>query len=246
MKIIVLLLSLLYSVNVFALDLTVSWDSNQAGALPESYECLYRVDAAPTISCGVVQTQAPQPAQYQSVITVTDPVVTTTYNVQVRACHAVEGCSAYSNVVSESFTVGPPDVPGGVQLVVGAAPTLIIDNSDDEAIGVGSWQTSTTVGWYGPDSVYSDQPGDSYTYTSTLTGSRIVSLWWTAHVNRSTLVQVQIYDGPTLLDTLTVNQQVNGGQWNSLPQYNFTVAAIVVITVPASGGQANADAVRIQ
>ena len=52
----------------------------------------------------------------------------------------------------------------------------------------------------------------------------------------------EIRDGATLLGTPTVNQRLNGGQWNLLGTYTFTGAATVKVV--EAGGVTIADAVR--
>ena len=51
----------------------------------------------------------------------------------------------------------------------------------------------------------------------------------------------------TLLSTVSVNQQVNGGQWNSPPEgtFTFTGTARVVIIATGGGTTTSADAVRL-
>ncbi len=60
---------------------------------------------------------------------------------------------------------------------------------------------------------------------------------------RSNSVPVEMFDGDTLIDTIYVNQQTNGGQWNELGNYAFS--GTVRIVVISKGGRATgADAVR--
>ncbi|OHB78721.1 MAG: hypothetical protein A2Z25_15205 [Planctomycetes bacterium RBG_16_55_9] len=68
--------------------------------------------------------------------------------------------------------------------------------------------------------------------------------WWTAASNRGTAVPYQIYDGATLLGTVNVNQQTNGGQWNLLGTYTFTSGNAGVTVLSAAGAVSVADAVR--
>jgi len=70
-----------------------------------------------------------------------------------------------------------------------------------------------------------------------------VSLWWTAHPGRSDSVSVEIYDGGGLLDTVIVNQRINGGQWNILGTYSFSNKAKVKI-ISGGGDPTVADAVK--
>jgi hypothetical protein len=69
-------------------------------------------------------------------------------------------------------------------------------------------------------------------------------MWWTEYPSRCTDVPVKIYDGSKLLETVYVNQQQDGGQWNFLGTYEFTNQARVVITCENSNCSTSADAIR--
>jgi hypothetical protein len=71
-----------------------------------------------------------------------------------------------------------------------------------------------------------------------------VDLWWTATVTRSANVLVDIFDGSTLLQTVTVNQTVNGGNWNTLGSYTFTKQGKIVIHADGPDSTC-ADAIRV-
>ena len=121
--------------------------------------------------------------------------------------------------------------------------TVIIDNRDQGATATGTWSVSSAPGFYGINSVYSSTPTDTYSFEMTCSGSREVYLWWTEYSNRCTNVPVEIYDGSTYLDTVTVNQQNNGGQWNNLGTFSFTGKSKVIIA--SNGGCiTSADAVQ--
>lgn len=121
---------------------------------------------------------------------------------------------------------------------------IIIDNDDDGTSSTGTWNVSNAPGFYGTNSQYNWQEGGaSYSFEAWALGAREVSLWWNASGNRSTNVSVGIYNGGDLLDTVTVNQQINGGQWNALGYYTFTDEAEVRI-VSAGSNATIADAVR--
>jgi PKD repeat protein len=69
-------------------------------------------------------------------------------------------------------------------------------------------------------------------------------MWWTTLANRCSNVAVDIYNGASLLRTVSIDQQSNGGLWNDLPgSYTFGGTARVVVR---SGGSCTtcADAVR--
>ena len=68
-------------------------------------------------------------------------------------------------------------------------------------------------------------------------------MWWTAYSNRDSAVPVRIYDGTQLIDTVTVNQKINGGRWNTLGSYSFSSNPRVVVVARGSAVTV-ADAVR--
>ena len=125
---------------------------------------------------------------------------------------------------------------------------VIIDNDESSTSYAGGyWGYSSGANPYGGSSRAEKTAGATYTFQTTVTGTRVVSLWWTYWSSRCTAVPVDIYDGNTLLDTVPVNQRRLdlAGDWNVLGTYTFNNAARVVIN--AQGGcSANADAVRFE
>ncbi len=120
---------------------------------------------------------------------------------------------------------------------------VIIDNGDPGTTPTGTWLTSGGPNPFDGSSLYSNEAGATYTYEASVNGTQQVSLWWTFFSNRCTSVQVDINDGTTLLDTVTVNQLQNGGQWNLLGTYAFSGTARVVIN-SQGGCTTSADAVK--
>ena len=120
--------------------------------------------------------------------------------------------------------------------------TIIIDNGDTSTEASGSWSVSNFSSTYGTNSVYSNANASTYSFEAACTGAQKVYLWYTASGNRCTNVPVEIYDGNTRLDTITVNQQKNGGQWNELGTYSFSGTARI-ITTSNGGCITSADAV---
>ncbi len=120
----------------------------------------------------------------------------------------------------------------------------IMDNGSQWTSSTGTWQSSSGANPYGGGSLYSNTSG-SYEYCATeVNGDKDVSLWWTYYSNRCTSVQVDIYDGNTNIGTVFVNQQENGGNWNSLGTYTFSGTAKVVIN-SQGGCTTSADACKI-
>ncbi|MCP4259833.1 MAG: hypothetical protein GY774_20320 [Planctomycetes bacterium] len=120
----------------------------------------------------------------------------------------------------------------------------IIDNGSTGTSFTGTWQTSSGSNPYDTESLYSNLPGDTYTFNTTINGTQEISLWWTYWDNRCTNVAVDIYDNNTLLGTEIVDQLQNGGQWYSLGTYTFSDTAKVVIN-SQGGCTTSADACKI-
>ena len=130
-----------------------------------------------------------------------------------------------------------------------SAATTIIDNGGAGATPSppsGSWLISGAINPYGLNSVYSRGFGDTYTYEAALTGTYDVSLKWTTYYSRCTDVPVRIYDGGTLLDTKSVNQQNNGTTFVFMGTYTFSGTARVVIESVDDSCSTSADAVEFK
>ena len=127
-----------------------------------------------------------------------------------------------------------------------APASSIIDNGSSQCSSIGPWLVSSGPNPYGKNSLYGETAGGSYTFNSSNTGRMDVSLWWTSLSTRSSRAPVDIYDGSTRLNRVYVNQQQNGGKWNSLGQYSFTKGARVVIVSEGGSYNSCADAVKLQ
>ncbi|WP_419663064.1 lipase-like protein [Desulfosarcina variabilis str. Montpellier] len=129
---------------------------------------------------------------------------------------------------------------------------IIIDNGDAETSYTGTWRVSGGVDAWDPDdssavSLYS-RDGATYTWTFTPTdsGDHDISMWWTNYSSRSDSIPVTIRhaDGT---DTVSINQQVNGGAWNLLGTYAFIAGTPYSITITSQPRPSStcADAVKI-
>jgi pectate lyase len=122
---------------------------------------------------------------------------------------------------------------------------LVVDNDSSATTATGTWQVSAGADPYGANSLYSAQAGDTYTFSIDLpqSGNYEVFLWWTTYSNRRTDVPVDItHTGGTA--TVSVDQQHDGGQWNSLGTWAFNDLA--TITIHSLGdGTTCADAVKL-
>ena len=125
---------------------------------------------------------------------------------------------------------------------------IIIDNRDAQTSQTGWWAVSGATNPYGIDSFYS-RDGNTFTwhFAPSQSGVYDVSLWWTEWPSRSTSISVDIesFDG---VSTVYINQQANGGQWNSQGQFYFEAGTTYDITITSQPGPSStcADAVRFQ
>jgi hypothetical protein len=139
----------------------------------------------------------------------------------------------------------PTTCADAMSLVGGGAPPppqeVIIDNGQPGTTFTGNWSVSGASGFFGANSIYA-RNGPTYTYTANLTGQYEVFAWWTEWPSRTTAAPYDVlHSGGTT--TVTVNQQANGGQWNSLGTYTFGGTAQVRIRA-IGDPTTSADAVR--
>jgi hypothetical protein len=130
-----------------------------------------------------------------------------------------------------------------------APPEVTVDNGDPDTSSTGTWKPSGGQDYYGSKSVYSYRDSNAtYTFTATVFDYQKVYMWWTWYSTRCSKVQVDIYDGDTLLDTVYVDQrdEILAARWNLLGAYTFTEEARVVIR--GQGGKCStcADAVKFE
>lgn len=153
-------------------------------------------------------------------------------------------------IIAAGYTVNGRTVTATLNITIlnaGGVPVeVIVDNLDPTTSSVGIWSPSSTLGFYGTNSVYNTTLADTFTFAAALVPGTTydVYAWWTEASNRYTAVPYEIRDGVTLLGTATVNQRLNGGQWNLLGTYTFSGTA-GSITVVNAGGVTIADAVRL-
>ncbi|MEW5745599.1 MAG: hypothetical protein AB1805_09230 [Nitrospirota bacterium] len=133
-----------------------------------------------------------------------------------------DNAGAWSTEVSQTLTVNQ------------STDQIIIDNGGAGTSYTGIWNVSGAVNPYGADSLWS-RNGATYTWRAALpqTGTYEVYMWWTEYSSRSTNAPVAVtYSGGT--QTITVNQQTNGGKWNYLGTFTFdaTSGGTVKLTAP--------------
>ena len=83
-------------------------------------------------------------------------------------------------------------------------------------------------------------------------GTYDVSVTWVKGSNRATNATYQIYDGSTLVGTVSVNQRnaptgttVNGRKFQSLGQFQITSGTLKVVLSDNANGYVDADAIRV-
>jgi DNA/RNA-binding domain of Phe-tRNA-synthetase-like protein len=171
-------------------------------------------------------------------------------NDDVRYCFAVtawyggaesgmsnEVCGVNGTYATDTDTKSDSGSDGEQQIV-------IIDDGDSGSLSSGTWGISGGLNPYGTQSLYSRDIGAQYAYETAITGRCEVALWWTQYASRCSAVPVQIYDGDVLVDTVTINQQQNGGQWNSIGAYDITSQVKVVVVSQENACSTCADAVK--
>ena len=127
-----------------------------------------------------------------------------------------------------------------------AVNSLILDNDEPGTSSTRKWRSWKRDNPYGKDSLHTSRRGATYTYNLDLpsAGEYKVLAWWAGSAKRSTSVP---YDITHLggANTVTVNQQENGGQWNQLGiTWYFDNTA--TITVRSQGnGTTSADAIML-
>ncbi len=128
-----------------------------------------------------------------------------------------------------------------------ASESIIIDNGQAGTSYTGKWAVSAGTGSYGRDALWS-RDGTTYTWTfvPSFSGSYDISLWWTQYASRANKIPVKIqYASGT--STVYINQQLNGGRWNSLGSFVFQAGKSYNVTITSQQDPTStcADAARI-
>lgn len=128
---------------------------------------------------------------------------------------------------------------------------IIVDNSDAGFSASSNWSTGTiATDKYGSNYRFRQTQATSDPATWTLNlpvaGRYEVYAWWSAGKNRSaTAPYIVYYSGGS--QTVTKNQQTNGGMWNSLGAWNFASGStqVKLSCWTTTGYVVIADAVRM-
>ncbi len=123
---------------------------------------------------------------------------------------------------------------------------FVIDNGDPGTSYTGTWKTSGGEDPWETDSIWA-RGGDTYTWTFTpdITGTYDISMWWTRYASRSKSIPVCIDDSAGI-HTVRIDQQTNGGKWNSLGTYSYKAGVSYAVTITSQSEPTStcADAVK--
>jgi hypothetical protein len=142
--------------------------------------------------------------------------------------------------------------------ILGGEPTpepvgLIVDNADTTGFSTqGTWlASSATTGYYGSNYLHDGSATPKGQHVARFVpvvpsnGTYQVFLRWTSNANRSSIVPVDIVhaDGT---NTTSVNQQLDGGQWNPIGTFAFGTngTSAVIVRNDGANGYVIADAVK--
>lgn len=127
--------------------------------------------------------------------------------------------------------------------------SVIVDNSSAGFSVTGtSWASgSSSTDKYGSDYRYhSTAPvSEPAQWLATVSGTKNVAAWWPQGSNRSATASYHVFhSGGT--SVVAVNQQANGGKWNSLGSWGMTTGKVQLSCWTATGYIVVADAIRWQ
>ena len=130
---------------------------------------------------------------------------------------------------------------------------VIVDHSDlvNFTTTGGTWSHSTyNIGYYDIDYQYSG-PGDgskiaSWRFNIAVSGTYNIFAQWTSSPNRTVQAPYTIYNNGIEVNTVLMDQTVNGGQFNSLGLYTLENGNLeIVLSNNVSSGYLIADAVKV-
>jgi len=139
-------------------------------------------------------------------------------------------------------------------LITKLSNAVIIDNQDAGFSVTGTWSTGTSAGdRYGADYRYAgtSPTGTSrayWTWTIAQTGIYEVCAWWSGGSNRSTSAKYHVLCNGVEYPK-TMNQQIDGGKWNSLGTFSLVAGENVTVRLSNaadSGFVVIADAVKLE
>jgi hypothetical protein len=117
-----------------------------------------------------------------------------------------------------------------------------------------SWVSSTNVagyygsGYYASPTAAVSEPATFWFYLPAA-ATKTIDAWWTSATDRSTTAPFIIWSSTsTRLATVNVNQQLNGGRWNTLGTWSFTAGwnKVQLSRWTTSGSYVIADAIQVR
>ncbi|MDB6121455.1 MAG: Fibronectin type domain protein [Pedosphaera sp.] len=153
---------------------------------------------------------------------VTNATMTFSHSVSLTGLTA---STLYHYRVKSKNGSGLQSISGDFTFTTFALGDIIIDNTG--ATVVGAWSTGTSsTDKYGADYRYKSQGTGAaylqYTPTINITGSYDVYEWHPVGANRTVSAPYVVnFNGGS--QTISVNQEVSGGQWNLIGNFNFAV-----------------------
>ena len=140
--------------------------------------------------------------------------------------------------------------------------SIVIDsnnNNNDSSKGYvevtgTSWTSSSNVagyygsGYYAASTAAVSEPVTFYFYLPAA-ATKTIDAWWTSATDRSTTAPFIITNASgTRLATVNVNQQINGGRWNTLGSWSFPAGwnKVQLSRWTTAGYQVIADAVQVR
>jgi rhamnogalacturonyl hydrolase YesR len=169
-------------------------------------------------------------------------------------------------VFTVTFTVSdsdgladPTPAQASIHVTAGTVPDeVIVDNADAQFSKVGTWKISDkAAGFYGTDYAYALSGIGSSVATFTIqiptTGNYEISAQWPAHYSRASNAPFELINNGSAVDTIRVDQRVNGGQFNPLAGpvsagagvYMLNAGVLQVTLSNDADGKVAADAVRV-
>lgn len=221
---------------VGAAQVTLAWDSNDPK--PDGYRVYSRAEGRS------YNYSSPAWNGATTTATLANLADNTTYYCVVRAYVGSQesGNSNEVKISPQTSSTSSSDTTSSSTTTVNT--TLTLDNGSSGTSATGSWIVSGGTSPYGANSLYSKESGARYTFATQSSGQCQVRLWWTAYSSRCSSVPVYIYDGSSRIDTVYLNQRLNGGRWNTLGEYTFSGLPRVVIAASGTSCSTCADAAQ--
>lgn len=128
---------------------------------------------------------------------------------------------------------------------------LVIDDTDTAFAGTGTWTTSTsTVGYYGTGyKVVAAGNGSSVASWKTnipVTGKYEIFCQYSAYGNRAKNAPYTVSNNSTIISTVLVNQQFNGGLFFSIGMFNLSKGNLEITLSNKADNYVVADAIKIK